>query len=125
VIQRLSFLGLIVIMYGCTANKTQQFKNYILGDWRIDTPSAQAFIRFEDKGKTTYFYNRYSYDLDSLAEYGDWKLNRIKKGVETDTFQLVVDRKIGKIVFNFLVVDKNRLKMIDKNGKATYFNRVN
>lgn len=125
-IQRLSLLGLIVLsMYGCTTNKSQQFKNHILGDWRIDNPAVQAFVRFEDKGETTYYYNRYSYDLDSLAEYGDWKLNKIIKGVETDTFQVEVDRKIEKIVFNFIVVDQNRLKMIDINGNATYFSRVN
>jgi hypothetical protein len=69
-----SVICFLIVMSACVSPKSSQFTNYLVGDWRIENPSMQSFIRFEENGKTTFYLNRYSYKLDSLAEYGDWLL---------------------------------------------------
>ena len=118
----LFFLSLILSVK-CTNQKSNKFKSYLVGEWRIDNPTLQSFIRFEENGKTTYYFNRYSYQLDSLAQIGKWNLDEIRKGREIDTFIVTIDKQPKKTVFRFLPLDKNRIKVIDERGQ-TFFTRI-
>ena len=118
----LFFLSLILSIR-CTNQKSNKFKSYLFGDWRIDNPTLQSFIRFEENGKTTYYFHRYSYQLDSLAQIGKWNLDEIRKGREIDTFIVTIDKQPKKTVFRFLPLDKNRIKVIDEGGQ-TFFTRI-
>ena len=60
------------LVTGCINQKENKFKDFLVGDWRIENPELQSFIRFEGNGKTTYFLNQFSYRLDSLAQTGKW-----------------------------------------------------
>ena len=113
----------LFVILACVSPKSRQFKNYLVGDWRIENPSMQSFIRFEENGKTTYYLNRYSYKLDSLAEYGDWSLKEIKKGVVRDTFVVQIDKRPQKTTFQFIPIDQQRIKVIDDQGQ-TFFTRI-
>jgi len=101
----------------------KNFKNYITGDWRIENPTLQSFIRFDPNGKTTYFLNRYSYELDTLAEYGSWHLKDIYKGVSLDTFVVEIIKKPQNTEFKFLILEQNRIRVLDEAGE-TLFTRV-
>jgi len=103
--------------------KSRQFKEYLKGDWRIENPILQSFIRFEENGKTKYYLNQFSYRLDSLAETGRWSLDEIRKGIETDTFFVTIDKQPQKTVFQFVPVNKDRIKVIDEKGQ-TFFTRI-
>ncbi|MDC0514389.1 hypothetical protein OAN99_01055 [Flavobacteriaceae bacterium] len=103
--------------------KSRQFKNYLIGDWTIENPTLQSFIRFEENGKTTYFMNRYSYQLDSLAETGKWSLDEIRKGKYTDTFMVSIDKQPQKTIFQLIAVDKDKIKVFDEQGQ-TFFTRI-
>jgi hypothetical protein len=103
--------------------KSRQFKNYLIGDWRIENPTLQSVIRFEKSGKTTYFMNQYSYQLDSLAEIGKWSLDEIRKGKYTDTFIVSIDKQPQKTIFQFIAIDQDKIKVIDEQGK-TFFTRI-
>ena len=118
----LFFLSLILSVK-CTNQKSNKFKSYLVGEWRIDNPTLQSFIRFEENGMTTYYFNRYSYQLDSLAQIGKWNLDEIRKGREIDTFIVTIDKQPRKTVFRFLPLDKNRIKVIDEGGQ-TFFTRI-
>ncbi|MDB4267673.1 hypothetical protein N9855_01930 [Flavobacteriaceae bacterium] len=74
-----------LILSSCS-NSSSAFKEFIVGDWQIENPTLQSFIRFNNQGKVTFYFNRFSYEKDSLAEYGKWRLKEIKKGVGIDTF---------------------------------------
>ena len=113
----------LILSVKCTNQKSNKFKSYLVGEWRIDNPTLQSFIRFEENGKTTYYFNRYSYQLDSLAQIGKWNLDEIRKGREIDTFIVTIDKKPKKTVFRFLPLDKNRIKVIDEGGQ-TFFTRI-
>lgn len=112
-----------VLLTGCMNQKSRQFKEYLNGDWRIENPILQSFIRFEENGKTTYYLNQFSYRLDSLAETGRWSLDEIRKGIETDTFVVTIDKQPQKTVFQFVPVNKDRIKVIDEKGQ-TFFTRI-
>ena len=112
-----------VLLTGCMNQKSRQFKEYLKGDWRIENPILQSFIRFEENGKTTYYLNQFSYRLDSLAETGRWNLDEIRKGIETDTFVVTIDKQPQKTVFQFVPVNKDRIKVIDEKGQ-TFFTRI-
>lgn len=116
-------LSIVFCMTGCLNTKSRDFKNYLIGDWRIENPTIQSFIRFEENGKTTYFFNRFSYKLDTLAEYGKWNFIGIRKGQHIDTFILEIDKQPQKTIFKLLAVEKNRLRVIDERGK-TFFTRI-
>lgn len=107
----------------CTYQKSYKFKNYLVGEWRIDNPTLQSFIRFEEDGKTTYYFNRYSYQLDSLAQIGKWSLDEIRKGMKIDTFIVTIDKEPKKTIFQFLPLDKDRIKVIDEGGQ-TFLTRI-
>lgn len=107
----------------CTYQKSYKFKNYLVGEWRIDNPTLQSFIRFEEDGKTTYYFNRYSYQLDSLAQIGKWSLDEIRKGMKIDTFIVTIDKEPKKTIFQFLPLDNDRIKVIDEGGQ-TFFTRI-
>ena len=119
------FIGLlsVVLVAGCMNQKSRQFKAYLLGDWRIENPMLQSFIRFEANGKTTYFMNRYSYERDSLAEIGKWNLDEIRKGQYADTFLLTIDKQPQKTVFKIIALDQNKIKVLDDQGH-TFFTRI-
>jgi hypothetical protein len=112
-----------VLLTGCMNQKSRQFKEYLIGEWRIENPILQSFIRFEENGKTTYYLNQFSYRLDSLAETGKWSLDEIRKGIETDTFIVTIDKQPQKTVFQFVPVNKDRIKVIDEKGQ-TFFTRI-
>ena len=118
-----SILCFLIFMSACVSSKSRQFTNYLMGDWRIENPSMQSFIRFEENGKTTFYLNRYSYKLDSLAEYGDWRLKEIKKGVAGDTFVIQIDKRPQQTTFQFIPIDQQRIKVIDERGQ-TFFTRI-
>ena len=109
---------------GCMNQKENKFKDFLVGEWRIENPVLQSFIRFEENGKTTYYFNQFSYRLDSLAEIGEWKLNEIRRGKEIDTFIVKIDKKPQNTVFKFIPVDKDRIKVMDDIGQ-TFFTRMN
>ena len=113
----------VISLTGCMNQKSRQFKNYLIGDWTIENPTLQSFIRFEENGKTTYFMNRYSYQLDSLAETGKWSLDEIRKGKYTDTFMVSIDKQPQKTIFQLIAVDKNKIKVFDEQGQ-TFFTRI-
>ena len=113
----------VICLTGCMNQKSRQFKNYIIGDWRIENPTLQSVIRFEKSGKTTYFMNQYSYQLDSLAEIGKWSLDEIRKGKYTDTFIVSIDKQPQKTIFQFIAIDQDKIKVIDEQGK-TFFTRI-
>ena len=108
---------------GCMNQKENKFKDFLVGEWRIENPVLQSFIRFEENGKTTYYYNQFSYRLYSLAEIGKWKLNEIRRGKEIDTFIVKIDKKPQNTVFKFIPVDKDRIKVMDDIGQ-TFFTRM-
>ena len=111
------------LLLKCTYQKSYKFKNYLVGEWRIDNPTLQSFIRFEEDGKTTYYFNRYSYQLDSLAQIGKWSLDEIRKGMKIDTFIVTIDKQPKKTIFQFLPLDNDRIKVIDEGGQ-TFFTRI-
>jgi len=113
----------VISLTGCMNQKSRQFKNYLIGDWRIENPTLQSFIRFEENGKTTYFMNRYSYQLDSLAETGKWSLDEIRKGKYTDTFMVSIDKQPQKTIFQLIAVDQDKIKVFDEQGQ-TFFTRI-
>ena len=113
----------VISLTGCMNQKSRQFKNYLIGDWTIENPTLQSFIRFEENGKTTYFMNRYSYQLDSLAETGKWSLDEIRKGKYTDTFVVSIDKQPQKTIFQLIAVDQDKIKVFDKQGQ-TFFTRI-
>jgi hypothetical protein len=113
----------VISLTGCMNQKSRQFKNYLIGDWTIENPTLQSFIRFEENGKTTYFMNRYSYQLDSLAETGKWSLDEIRKGKYTDTFMVSIDKQPQKTIFQLIAVDKDKIKVFDEQGQ-TFFTRI-
>jgi len=113
----------VISLTGCMNQKSHQFKNYLIGDWTIENPTLQSFIRFEENGKTTYFMNRYSYQLDSLAETGKWSLDEIRKGKYTDTFMVSIDKQPQKTIFKLIAVDQDKIKVFDEQGQ-TFFTRI-
>lgn len=113
----------VICLTGCMNQKSRQFKNYLIGDWRIENPTLQSVIRFEKSGKTTYFMNQYSYQLDSLAEIGKWSLDEIRKGKYTDTFIVSIDKQPQKTIFQFIAIDQDKIKVIDEQGQ-TFFTRI-
>ena len=113
----------VICLTGCMNQKSRQFKNYLIGDWTIENPTLQSFIRFEENGKTTYFMNRYSYQLDSLAETGKWSLDEIRKGKYTDTFVVSIDKQPQKTIFQLIAVDQDKIKVFDEQGQ-TFFTRI-
>ena len=108
---------------GCMNQKENKFKDFLVGEWRIENPVLQSFIRFEENGKTTYYFNQFSYRLDSLAEIVKWKLNEIRRGKEIDTFIVKIEKKPQNTVFKFIPVDKDRIKVME-DIKHTFFTRM-
>jgi hypothetical protein len=88
-----------------------------------ENPTLQSFIRFNNQGKVTFYFNRFSYEKDSLAEYGKWRLKEIKKGVGIDTFLVELEKKPSNTLFKMLIVNENKLKIIDDLG-YTIFTRL-
>src|SRR6056300_1014944 len=111
-----------LILSSCS-NSSSAFKEFIVGDWQIENPTLQSFIRFNNQGKVTFYFNRFSYEKDSLAEYGKWRLKEIKKGVGIDTFLVELEKKHSNTLFKMLIVNENKLKIIDDSG-YTLFTRL-
>lgn len=111
-----------LILSSCS-NSSSAFKEFIVGDWQIENPTLQSFIRFNNQGKVTFYFNRFSYEKDSLAEYGKWRLKEIKKGVGIDTFLVELEKKPSNTLFKMLIVNENKLKIIDDLGN-TIFTRL-
>ncbi|MDC0486701.1 hypothetical protein OAN60_06835 [Flavobacteriaceae bacterium] len=111
-----------LILSSCS-NSSSAFKEFIVGDWQIENPTLQSFIRFNNQGKVTFYFNRFSYEKDSLAEYGKWRLKEIKKGVGIDTFLVELEKKPSNTLFKMLIVNENKLKIIDDLG-STLFTRL-
>ncbi|MDA9365693.1 hypothetical protein N9R00_01940 [Flavobacteriaceae bacterium] len=111
-----------LILSSCS-NSSSAFKEFIVGDWQIENPTLQSFIRFNNQGKVTFYFNRFSYEKDSLAEYGKWRLKEIKKGVGIDTFLIELEKKPSNTLFKMLIVNENKLKIIDDLG-YTLFTRL-
>jgi hypothetical protein len=111
-----------LILSSCS-NSSSAFKEFIVGDWQIENPTLQSFIRFNNQGKVTFYFNRFSYENDSLAEYGKWRLKEIKKGVGIDTFLVELEKKPSNTLFKMLIVNENKLKIIDDLGN-TLFTRL-
>jgi len=111
-----------LILSSCS-NSSSAFKKFIVGDWQIENPTLQSFIRFNNQGKVTFYFNRFSYEKDSLAEYGKWRLKEIKKGVGIDTFLVELEKKPSNTLFKMLIVNENKLKIIDDLG-YTLFTRL-
>lgn len=118
-----AFIVTAVLLTGCRNQKFKKFEDFLIGDWRIENPTLQSFIRFEENGKLTYFMNRYSYQLDSLSQMGKWSLDKIQKGNITDTFTVTIDNQSRKILFHFIAVDENKIKVIDDGGQV-FFTRI-
>jgi hypothetical protein len=93
-----------LILSSCS-NSSSAFKEFIVGDWQIENPTLQSFIRFNNQGKVTFYFNRFSYEKDSLAEYGKWRLKEIKKGVGIDTFLVELEKKPSNTLFKMLIDD--------------------
>ena len=119
----LFILVLSVLILSSCSNSSSAFKEFIVGDWQIENPTLQSFIRFNNQGKVTFYFNRYSYEKDSLAEYGKWRLKEIKKGVGIDTFLVELEKKPSNTLFKMLIVNENKLKIIDDLGN-TLFTRL-
>lgn len=119
----LFILVLSVLILSSCSNSSSAFKEFIVGDWQIENPTLQSFIRFNNQGKVTFYFNRYSYEKDSLAEYGKWRLKEIKKGVGIDTFLVELEKKPSNTIFKMLIVNENKLKIIDDLGN-TLFTRL-
>jgi len=111
-----------LVLSSCS-NSSSAFKEFIVGDWQIENPTLQSFIRFNNQGKVTFYFNRFSYEKDSLAEYGKWRLKEIKKGVGIDTFLVELEKKPSNTLFKMLIVNENKLKIIDDLGN-TLFTRL-
>ena len=119
----LLILVLSVLILSSCSNSSSAFKEFIVGDWQIENPTLQSFIRFNNQGKVTFYFNRFSYEKDSLAEYGKWRLKEIKKGVGIDTFLVELEKKPSNTLFKMLIVNENKLKIIDDLG-YTLFTRL-
>ena len=42
----------IAFVTGCMNQKENKFKDFLVGEWRIENPEHQSFIRFEGNGKS-------------------------------------------------------------------------
>jgi hypothetical protein len=105
------------------SNSKKSFENYIIGDWQIENPTLQSFIRFEAKGEVTFFFNRFSYEKDSLAQYGKWILKDLKQGVAVDTFLLEIQKPPRNTEFKILILNQKQFKAYDDLG-YTRFTRI-
>jgi hypothetical protein len=116
----LFILVLSVLILSSCSNSSSAFKEFIVGDWQIENPTLQSFIRFNNQGKVTFYFNRFSYEKDSLAEYGKWRLKEIKKGVGIDTFLVELEKKPSNTIFKMVIVNENKLKVIDDIGYSRF-----
>ena len=121
---RFFFIFFCFTLSSCLNLGSYKFKKYLVGDWRIENPTLQSFVTFEENGRITYYFNRYTYELDSLAEIGQWKIDEIKKGKSIDTFIVTVDKKPQKTTFKMIAFDKDKLKVVDDQGHV-FFTRIN
>ncbi len=119
----IGILGLLVLFLGCNNTRHSKYKSLLVGDWRIENPTLQSFIRFQENGEVVYFFNRFSYELDSLNEFGKWSLDKISKGKQSDTLVITIAKKPQNTVFKFIFIDKDRIKVIDERGQ-TFFSRI-
>lgn len=113
------FLGFF--LWNCENPKS--FEDRIIGDWQIENPTLQSYIRFDKGGEVTYFFNRFSYEKDSLAEYGRWQLQEILSSGSLDTFAVEIIKKPQNTLFKLVFVSPNKIKVMDSQG-TTYFTRV-
>ena len=110
-------------LFCSTDSKVKKFQHRLTGDWKIENPTLQSFIRFDARGNVTYFFNSFSYEKDSLAEYGKWKLKEIHTGDSKDTFEIEILKKPANSSFKFFFVSTNKIKVMDDIG-STFFTRV-
>ena len=107
----------------CNNSKVIKFQNRLSGDWKIENPTLQSFIRFDERGNVTYFFNSFSYEKDSMAEYGKWKLKDIHTGYLKDTFEIEVLKKPANTIFKIIFDSTDKIKVMDDLG-STFFTRV-
>lgn len=110
-------------LFCCTDSKVKKFQDRLKGDWKIENPTLQSFIRFDARGNVTYFFNSFSYEKDSLAEYGKWKLKEIHTGHSKDTFEIEILKKPANTNFKIIFDSTNKIKVMDDVG-STFFTRV-
>nr|AOE08482.1 hypothetical protein [uncultured bacterium] len=110
-------------LFCCNGSKVRKFQNRLSGDWKIENPTLQSFIRFDERGNVTYFFNSFSYEKDSLAEYGKWKLKEIHVGYSKDTFEIEILKKPTNTIFKIIFDSTDKIKVMDDLG-STFFTRV-
>lgn len=115
-------LGLLI--WSCVNPKATNFQTQIAGDWQIENATLQSYIRFDKNGKVTYFFNRFSYEKDTLAEYGNWQLKEILPGISKDTFAVEIMKQPQNTLFKFIFDSPDKIKVVDDYGD-TFFTRVN
>lgn len=120
---RITSLSILLGFFLWNCNKTKTFEDQLFGDWQIENPTLQSYIRFDKAGKVTYFFNRFSYEKDSLAEYGRWQLKDVVSGSLKDTFAMEIVKKPQNTLFKLVFITPDKIKVIDDQG-TTYFTRV-
>lgn len=114
---------LFFIHLSCVNSSEKILKNYLIGTWRIENPTMQSFIKFKKDGRATYFFNRYSLQLDTLSEHGKWEVSFTRKKTLKDTFMLHIIKK-NNIVFKAIILDSIHFLTFEKKIK-TRLTRIN
>ena len=100
----------------------EKIQTYLIGSWRIENPNLQSFIQFNQNGKANYYFNRHSFEKDTLSESGRWEIDIGNNQSLTDTFQIRIFLK-NKITFHAVIQDSLRFMTLEK-GHTTRFTRL-
>ncbi len=106
----------------CSERSAVNFQ--LLGTWRIENPSGQAFVRFQNQGKVVFYANRFRLEHDSLQEYGQWTYKTPQPQSLKDTIRIKITTKKGAMELKFLMESPDRLKQFKQKG-SVYYNRMN
>lgn len=116
-----SFLPFILL--ACQNVNDVHFEQVIVGTWQIENPSVQAFVSFKTDGKVLFYPNRFSFELDSLVEQGQWQLLHPFPKQLYDTFNIGIRTQKGMMELQFLRESSHRLKQLNKQLNI-YYNRI-
>lgn len=117
------FVLCLILLCSCDGiNSKNEVKKYLIGTWRIENPNLQSFIQFKKNGDAIYYFNQYSFKLDSLKERGVWEVAFLEKKSLKDTFLITILSK-NKITLKSQILDSTHF-LIFEEGRKTRFTRI-
>ena len=117
------FVLCLILLCSCDGiNSINEVKKYLIGTWRIENPNLQSFIQFKKNGDAIYYFNQYSFKLDSLKERGVWEVAFLEKKSLKDTFLITILSK-NKITLKSQILDSTHF-LIFEEGRKTRFTRI-